>query len=188
MKTSFQMPSTDPSPLYGRIFDKALRDAIFATACKVLDLDEGDRDLYVGTEYYTTRCVEDVGKALVKKAISDIDNGMGEHLALAPLLDFKDMVNKGSYFLKTSSEKPAPLKLTPKPTAKSITVVKTGETLGDQLGEQIVAELRKVIEPAPVFAPTEPEAVMPTASEPEAADADAEVPVVAPKAKRRANG
>ena len=170
MKTSFQMPSSDPSPLYGRIFDKALRDRIFATACKVLDLDESDRDLYVGTEYYTMRCIEDVGKALVKKATSDIDSGMGEHSALAPLLDFKDMVNKGSYFLKATSEKPAPPKLTHKPSLAT--------PIGEQVGPQVVAELKAAVAvtPAPVSTPAEAPA--------------AETPAVTPKAKARkvANG
>jgi hypothetical protein len=179
MKTSFQAPSTDPSPLYGRIFERELRDKIFAKACEVLGLDPEKRDDYVGTEYYTMRCIEDVGKALLTKAIDNIEHGMGQNSALAPLLDFKDMVNTMSYFPKSKSEKPAP-KLTPKPAASAPAKPALASTpIGEQVGPQVVAELKAAVAvtPAPVSTPAE-------------APAAVETPIVTVKGKARkvANG
>ncbi|MBI2475424.1 hypothetical protein HYV69_03315 [Candidatus Uhrbacteria bacterium] len=181
MKTSFQTPSTDPSPLYGRVFEKNLRDKIYAKAVEVLGLEPARRDDFVGTEYYVLRLLEDLVKKMVKDAVKAIEeNGMGVNSAFASILDFKDMVARESYFPQVKFEKPAP-KLTPKPTPKPAQTAKpapASSSIGEQIGETVVAELNAAVGviPAPVSAP--------------AAASAAETPIVTVKGKGRkvANG
>ena len=180
MKTSFQMPSSDPSPLYGRIFIKELRDKIYAKAVEVLGVEPARRDDFVGTEYYVLRLLDDLVAKMVKDAEKAItEDGIGVNSAFAPVLDFKDMVARESYFPIAKSEKPAPPKLTPKPAAYAPVKPEFASTpIGEQVGPQVVAELKAAVAvtPAPVSTPAEAPA--------------AETPAVTPKAKARkvANG
>lgn len=185
-----QLPSTDVSPLWGYIFPPELCDAVFALAVKVLGVDPNARQAYVGTRYYTARCIEDIGKALLHKAIEDVRGGVGEHTAMAPLLDFKDQVNNLAYLPSEMSSRvvrnaPATeAKPAAKPQAGPIGgVVKPGTKLIDPA---IAAELQASvggIEPAPAPAleparrvkqrkgPKQAEAAQAEAQQPAATDA-----------------
>ncbi|MBI4713820.1 hypothetical protein HY771_01380 [Candidatus Uhrbacteria bacterium] len=157
MKTSFQIPSADPSQLYGRVFPKELRDALFALAVKVLELDQSfKRDDFVGNEYYVLRTVEAIGEKLIADAVTAESAGIGHARAWCDWVDFAEMVDSKSYFQRayvpSAADKAATEpRTTPKPVAKPSLSV----PIGDQLGEAKLAELNAQVTgvtPAPATA------------------------------------
>lgn len=152
-QTHDSRPSADPSNLYGRVFPKEVRNAIFAQAITLFAYKPEQRDDFVGTEYYVLRTLEKIGEAMIATATAQVEAGVGHNTAWGPWFDFCEMVAKGSYFPKpyVPTEKP---KTTAKPVAAVSADLKLGVTLGDQVGSEKIEELRQAITPAPAPATT----------------------------------
>lgn len=142
--------SADPSPLYGRQFNKGLRDAIFKKAQELFGYPDDARADYVGTEYYVLRTVEMIGELLIANGHKAAAGGAGYYVAYGPWLDFSEMVARESF-----SQRPFVPKTTAKPGTKPIEAVKPGTKLGDTVDPATMAELQAAvgngggIEPAP---------------------------------------
>ncbi len=85
--------SADPSPLYGLIFPRALRDLVFAKAVELFGHKPDERDQLVAADYRFLTLLEKVGIRMVSDAELAISDGTGRNQAYAPFWDFRDQVN-----------------------------------------------------------------------------------------------
>jgi hypothetical protein len=136
------IPISDPSRLYGRIFPEETRDKIFATASELFGYTSEQHDDFVGTEFWVMMTLKAIGEKMVGDAEAAERAGTGHHTAWGRWYDFTEMVGKGSYFPKPF----VPEKKTEKPKAVA-EPIDPALKLGTKLGE--VVDLKPTAPPQP---------------------------------------